>query len=164
MLKNTQSQIRSIGLIHEKLYQSKDFAGINFANYIQDLIAYLFNSTKTDISDIKLDLEIEKCFLSMDTAIPCGLIIHELVMNSLKHAFPNGKGGEIRIQLHTKQDQSLSLVVADNGVGMPQDFTHEKSTSLGLLLVSKLVEQLKGTMEIDRTGGTTFKIDFVNQS
>jgi two-component sensor histidine kinase len=100
--------------------------------------------------------------LGIDTAIPCGLIINELVSNSLKHAFPNGQQGQALIQLHATRDRQYTLVVGDNGAGLPQDLDYRNTRSLGLRLVTTLVKQLEGTIELDRSKGTRFEIVFAN--
>jgi two-component sensor histidine kinase len=99
--------------------------------------------------------------LSIDTAIPCGLIVNELVTNSLKHAFPDGRGGEIRVELRSDGDNKFALMVSDDGVGLPEDLDFRKTESLGLQLVNNLsVVQLEGTIDLDRSGGTVFRITF----
>ena len=99
-------------------------------------------------------------FLGIDTAVPCGLILNELVSNSLKHAFPGGREGEIRIELRLDDDKKFTLMVSDNGVGIPKDLDFRNTESLGLQLVDTLVNQLEGTIELDRSGGTAFKTTF----
>jgi two-component sensor histidine kinase len=146
-------------LVHERLYQSPDLARIDFAEYIQSLANYLFRSYGVNTNAIKLKTNVHDVFLGVDTAIPCGLILNELVSNALKHAFPDGRAGEIRIELRA-DDGQLMLVVSDNGVGFPEDLGFRDTASLGLQLVSTLVDQLEGTIELDRSGGTTFKITF----
>jgi PAS domain S-box-containing protein len=154
-------RIRSMALIHDRLYKSPDLAGIEFREYIESLVTSLFHSYgrpavsfNTDVQDVRL---------SIDTAIPFGLIINELVTNALKHAFPQGRTGEIKVSLTPSQDGGVRLSVADNGVGMPVHIDLEKTTSLGLQLVGILTHQLMGTIEIRREGGTTFSI-FIPQS
>ncbi len=106
---------------------------------------------------IALRLDVDKISLNMDTAIPCGLIIHELVSNSLRYAFPDGMRGEISIAIQ-REDHTLTLVFKDNGIGIPADLDWRDTKSLGLRLVISLVDQLDGTIELDRTAGTAFTI------
>ena len=148
-----------MALVHEKLFQSEDLARVNFAHYIRSLTSYLFGEYgKPGIVSLKRD--IEDVFLDINIAFPCGLIISELVSNSLKHAFPGSRGGEITIALHPLTDNELELIVRDNGVGFPKDLDFRKTESLGMQLVTSLVGQLNGTIALDRRSGTTFTITF----
>ncbi len=160
VFKESQDRIKSMVLIHKKLYQSKDLARIDFAEYIRSLIADLFRSYKADYDLITLKTNIDDVFLGIDTAIPCGLIINELVSNSLKYAFPEDGQGEIRIDLHWEKEGKFTLIVSDSGVGFPKDLDFRNTESLGLQLACTLVDQLQGTIGLDRTGGTKFKIAF----
>jgi PAS domain S-box-containing protein len=161
LFRESQNRIRSMALVHEKLYQSKDCARINFAEYIENLINYLFRAYGVSDRDIALKLEIDnKVSVNIDTAIPCGLIINELVSNALKHAFPDGKIGQIGIALHSDESHHFSLMVRDNGKGLPTNFEFKSIKSLGLQLVNVLANQLKGKVELDRRVGTEFRITF----
>lgn len=160
VFKESQDRIKSMALIHKKLYQSKNLARIDFAEYVRSLIADLFRSYNADYDLITLKTNIDDVFLGIDTAIPCGLIINELVSNSLKYAFPEGGQGEIRIDLHSEKEGKFSLIVSDSGVGFPKDLDFRNTESLGLQLACTLVDQLQGTIGLDRTGGTKFKIAF----
>jgi two-component sensor histidine kinase len=147
-----------LAIIHEKLYQSTDFASINFEEYIQSLVSYLLSYySKTNII---VDIDVEKdIILNMDTAVPCGLIINELVTNSIKFAFPGGKTGKIYIKLHY-EDGSLILLIGDNGIGLPDGMDFENSQKLGFQLVKTLTDQLEGTIQYNGKYGTEFKIKF----
>jgi len=158
--KESQNRIHSMSLIHEKLYQSKDLARIDFAYYIRGLIVHLFQSYRVDTNLISLKTYVEDIYLDINRAIPCGLIINELVTNSIKHAFPGGKKGEISVRLHLNKQGKIALVVSDNGVGFPEDIDFLNIKSLGMQLVNDLTQQLEGTIEFDRKGGTTFNIVF----
>jgi two-component sensor histidine kinase len=160
IFKESQHRVRSMALIHEKLYRSEGLARIDFAEYIRDLSAYLLRSQNAHGRGIGLNIEADDVFLAIDKAVPCGLILNELVSNSLKHAFPNGQTGEIRIELRTDQKQQLILKVGDSGIGFPEDIDFCNTTSLGLQLVNTLVNQLDGTIELSRNNGTEFKIRF----
>ncbi|WP_052402912.1 sensor histidine kinase [Methanococcoides methylutens] len=154
----SRSRVMSMSLIHEELYQSTDMESINFADYIQKLSAELISSYSLD-KDIELELRVEDIFLSMDTAIPLGIIINELVTNSLKHAF-EGMSGKICIDLKHGDENKFILFVSDNGVGFPEGIDYKKSTSLGLQLLKTLVDQIGGTIDMDRNCGTAFTIIF----
>ena len=160
MLRESQNRIRAMALVHEKLYQSKDLTKVNLAEYLQKEVADLFRSYGVSSEAIKLKIDTDDVFLNIDTAIPCGLIINELVSNSLKHAFPDGREGEIRIEVRSEGDGQFTLIVGDNGVSFPKDLDFRNTETLGLQLVTTLVAQLGGTIELERDGGTTFKIKF----
>jgi PAS domain S-box-containing protein len=162
----TQGRVRSMALIHEVLYQSEDLSKIDFVEYIRNLGAYLLQSYGIKSNKVKLNIDVENTSMGIDNAIQCGLIINELVSNSLKHAFPGRKKGEIRISLHLNDNgrdasgRPYTLTVGDNGVGLPKGLDFQNTESLGLEIVTTLVKQLKGTIELDRNGGTAFKIVF----
>ncbi len=160
MLKESQNRIKSMALIHEKLYQSESLASINFKDYIETLVHTLFRAYRTSTDRIDLNLEVEDVSLDVDTAIPCGLIINELVSNALEHAFPGGREGEITIALHPVNGV-IELVVSDNGVGLPEDFDFQTTETLGLHLVRLLAEnQLEGEINVDQGRGISFRIRF----
>ncbi len=159
MFKNGQSRIRSMAMVHEKLYESADLAGIDFAEYVQSTTSYLFSLHGVS-GVVRLDIDIKDIFLDVSTAIPCGLIINELVSNSLKYAFGDGREGEILIKLYSDKAGKLTLVVEDDGIGFSKDVDFRKTESLGMQLVIMLVEQLGGAIELDRSKGTAFKITF----
>jgi PAS domain S-box-containing protein len=158
--KESQDRIRSMSLIHEKLYQSRDLARIDFGEYTRSLVDNLFHSYRIDTKKITPIIDVEGVSLGVDHAIPCGLIINELVSNCLKHAFPDGKG-KVRITLHSISENEIELAVIDNGVGIPGDIDFGTTRTLGLSLVSILAEdQLNGKIRIDRVKGTAFYITF----
>jgi two-component sensor histidine kinase len=160
MLKESQNRIRSMALIHERSYQSENLADIDFHEYIASLVRGLFRSYNATADRVSLVIEVEDVSLGMDTAVPCGLIINELVSNSLKHAFPRGRKGEIKIVLRSVCEL-IELTVADNGVGISEDVDFRTTESLGLDLVTTLAEyQLGGEITLDRTEGTVFCITF----
>jgi PAS domain S-box-containing protein len=160
IFKDSQNRIKSMALIHDKLYQSKDLASIDFAEYIENLASHLFNTYSVSSSAIKFVADIKDVPLDINTAIPCGLIINELISNSLKYAFPDGQEGEILIKLYASKEDTSTLIVSDKGIGLPEDLDFRNTESLGLQVVVALVEQLKGTIELDRSEGTAFKIVF----
>ncbi|MCX9012701.1 MAG: PAS domain S-box protein [Candidatus Methanoperedens sp.] len=157
MFKDCQNRVISMSLVHEKLYYSKDFTKIDFNEYVNDMVDGLFESY--GLGRVVLKTEIEDT-LDMDSAIPCGLIVNELVTNSLKYAFPDGRKGEIRIALK-KTGGEMGLTVGDNGIGFPEELDFRKTESLGLQLVNLLVNnQLEGHINLDRSKGTEFQIRF----
>jgi len=160
IFQESQNRVRSMALVHERLYQSQDLARIDFAEYVRNLASYLFRSYDVNTNVIQLKIKVDDVFLGVDTAIPCGLMINELVSNSLKHAFPDGKEGEIGIELCADDEGQFTLMVRDNGVGFPQDLDFQNTKSLGLQLVNTLAAQLEGTIELDRSGGTAFEMTF----
>jgi len=160
MFTESSNRIRSMSLIHQKLYQSEDATTVDFDGYVRDLIAALLHSYGVDHNAIRVNLEIDRRGLTMDSAIPCGLIINELVSNSLKHAFPAGRNGEINIAMSSDSGDSITLVVADNGIGFPQDLDFHNAESLGLQLVATLAGQLDATIALNRDAGTEFTIKF----
>jgi two-component sensor histidine kinase len=160
ILRESRSRIKSIALVHEKLHMSEDLEKLDFAEYASDLLTDLFGTYGAHQKDIMVHTHIEDTFLGIDTAIPCGLIINELTSNALKHAFPDGMKGEVWIDLCPLRDKTYTLVVRDNGVGLPQGFSLDKTKSLGLKLVRDLTKQLDGKMEIETGHGTMFHITF----
>lgn len=160
--KESKNRVKSMSLIHEQLYQSKNLTKIDFEKYIKNLtinLLYLYSGNPDDIS---IKISAKNVFMSVGKAIPCGLIINELVSNSLKHAFPDDKKGEILIDLRLEEDNIYSLIVKDNGIGFPEKYNHQNIDTLGLQLVDMLAQQLKGCFEFDSNHGTTFKITFPN--
>jgi len=159
--KESQNRVKLMALFHEKLYQPKNLAEIDFGEYIRSIVTNLFHSYGSNPDVIALQTDInDTSLLDVDTAIPCGLIINELVSNSLKHAFTAGRKGKVCIDFRLENDNKFMLTVSDNGVGMLDDLDFRNTKSLGLQLVNTLVEQLEGTIDLDRNGGTAFKIKF----
>jgi PAS domain S-box-containing protein len=160
ILTESQNRVKSIALIHEKLYRSAEMIRLDFAEYVGDLVLDLFRTYGVHQEGINVYTNIEDIHLEVDTAIPCGLIINELVSNVLKHAFPTGTAGEVSIALARTGPDALLLTVSDNGIGFPVGFNWHQSPSLGLKLVKDLARQLDGSVEVDSTSGTTFRITF----
>ncbi len=164
VLEDSQNRIGAMALIHEKLYQSHSLAKIDFADYIKNLANNLFSSYNINEKRIRAKLCVENAFLNLDTAIPCGLLINELVSNSLKHAFPGARSGEISgeitIDFSLVADGQLRLSVRDNGVGLPEGFESHSPNSLGLRLIRALTRQLRGQLEIHNKEGAVFQITF----
>lgn len=161
ILKSCKNQIISMALVHKTLYKSRDLANIDFHEYIDSLAKRLFQSYGVSTDRIKLKIDIDNVSFGVDASMRCGLIISELVSNSLKYAFPEDKEGEIKIALHSKNRNKLELTVSDNGIGLPEDLDIKKTETLGLKMVDIFVEDmLKGKTELNRTGGTEYRITF----
>lgn len=159
IFRDSQSRVKSMAIIHEKLYQSSNFSEIDFKGYIDSLTSYLFQSYPINPSKIKFESDIDDITLSMDTAIPCGLIINELVSNSLKYAFPDDRDGKIKIKLKSIDDHFV-LEIEDNGIGFPENFDIKATESLGLKLVYSLTKQIDGQLELLVNEKTKFRIIF----
>ena len=161
MYKDSQNRIISMSLIHEKLYHSGDIARIDIKEYIRDLVAGLFESYGVNTGKVALNIKAENISLGINSAIPCGLIINEIVSNSLKYAFPGDKRGEIKIDLRSIEGNYFELLISDNGIGLPKEMDIKKTDSWGLRLVSILAEnQLQGELTVNRNYGTEFRIKF----
>ena len=161
MIKDSQNRIASMALIHEKLYKSENLSKIDFKEYIEDLVSGLFESYGVSQSKVALNVSIDNIPMGIDLAIPCGLIINELVSNSLKYAFPGKKYGEINISLRSIGGDMIELLTGDNGIGIPEDLDVRNTESLGLHIVNILVKnQLHGEITLNKDRGTEFKIDF----
>lgn len=163
ILRESQDRIKSMSFVHESLYQSKTLSEVNFSEYIQNISRNLFHSYSRPTGGIALNFDLEEVLLNLDTSIPCGLIINELVSNSLKYAFHGREKGVVSISFSKLTDGKLKLIVSDDGIGLPEGFDIENAESLGLQLVTTLVNQVSGKMEIERKGGTTFNIVFKEQ-
>jgi len=158
MFEESQNRIHSMALLHEGLYRSNDLAQIDFKTYIEQLASHLFHSYGIMTQRVRLRLTVEQLYLNLDTAVPCGLVINELVSNSLKYAFPDGRRGEIHIEVRSQPPNFIELTVADDGVGMASGF--DQRQSLGLRLVRTLGEQLSASTEIRPAPGTMLRLTF----
>lgn len=159
IFKESQSRARSMALIHEKLYMNDDNKKIDFGSYIHELINELFRTYADQPGNVFLELEIDSYKLDVNTAIPLGLVINELVSNSLKHAFPDNRTGIIKVEFHRENNEFI-LTLSDDGIGLPEGFKIENANSMGLILVKNLVEQVDGILELVRKPGTKFTIRF----
>jgi two-component sensor histidine kinase len=159
IFRESQDRVRSMALIHERLYKSGDLSRINFGEYVRNLTAYLVRSYGVRGNPVGLEIDVSDILLSIDVAIPCGLIINELVSNALKYAFQDGRRGTIKVSIR-KEGKEYTLCVADDGVGMPADVDYRNHSSLGLQLVNTLVAQLDGDIALDAVKGTAFTIRF----
>lgn len=156
----SQNRVRTMSLIHEKLYQSKDLAEIDFSQYINHLAKHLVHSYRTASANISLNVQCEPVRFDVDTAVSCGLILNELISNALKYAFPENQPGELNVNLWKAEGQSVHMVVADNGVGFPADLDPHHTQSLGMQIVGTLVEQLNGTLSMENNHGSRVEIVF----
>ena len=154
-LRDTRSRVESMALVHEKLYESGDLAKIDFGEYVRTLAGHVLRAYERIP---RLHIEASPIVVDADTVIPCGLIVNELVSNSMKYAFRDRDPGEIRIELHRKNDQEIVMRVSDDGVGFPPDLDFRRTESLGMQLVVDLTRQLQGTVELRRDRGTCFEI------
>lgn len=160
MLEENQNRIQSMALVHELLYQSEDLAAVDFSKYIRRMVDHLFRSYGVNERQIRLLTELDPIALELDDALPSGLLINEVISNSLKHGFPDGRSGEVRIQLRCPSAATVVLALSDNGVGMPRELDWITSRSLGLRLVRALAQQLRAELEIRSQDGTEVKLVF----
>jgi two-component sensor histidine kinase len=163
MFEECQNRILAMSLVHEKLYKSQDIANVDFKEYIKTLLHDVFWSYGYGFGTgrIKLKMNVDDVSFGVSDAMSCGLIINELVSNSLKHAFPEGRSGEVSVSLRSTGKDKFELVVGDDGVGMPQHLDFRSVETLGMHLIILMAEdQLRGTIELDITDGTEFKVLF----
>ncbi len=163
----TQLRIRSLALVHEKLYRSKNISEINSLEYIKNLVTNIFDTYKFDMNNTDVKLDIDDIKLTVDKAVPIGLLLNELLTNIIKYAFPKDKIPKshnkfVEIAFKNKDNSKLELLVSNNGVGLPDSFNIENSDSLGLKIVSSLVFQIDGELIINPKNNTEFRIIFSN--
>jgi two-component sensor histidine kinase len=159
VLRDSQTRVRSMALIHEQLYRSDDLAHIDFADYTNELVDHLNRTLGSRSERIQLSLDIRPLRLSLDLAIPCGMIVNELVCNALEHAFPENLSGEIRVTFR-RDDDTYRLTVADTGVGMRGSLSSKQATTMGLKVVQALTRQIHGQLEHECQGGSVFTVSF----
>ena len=164
MFNDSKGRVKSMALIHEKLYRSENLSEINFGEYVDSLCKYLMSTISGSLGRITIVNHVEDIRLGIDAAVPCGLIINELVMNSLKYAFPEGRAGEIEISCRLGADGWVDLRVSDNGIGIPAGFDIADTSSLGMQLVKSLTEQLDGRLGFDNDGGLTVRVEFFSKA
>jgi two-component sensor histidine kinase len=160
MLQENQNRIHSMALLHEILYQSEDLAVVDFSKYVRRMVDHLFRSYGVDNRQIRLHAELNPVALELDDALPCGLLISEVISNSLKHGFPEGQEGEVAILLRPQSPTTVALVLSDDGAGLPAGMDWSTTRSLGLRLVRALASQLRASLEIRSQGGTEVKLVF----
>ncbi len=157
---DSKDRIKSMALAHEKLYQSENLSDVNISSYVDSLVDHLIVSAGRGPKHIELTKQIEELVLSLQTISPLGFILTELVSNCLKHAFPRDRRGRISLQLRRINGDHCEVVVADDGIGFPEDFNLERPCTLGLELVKIFVQQLKGQIEILPCEGAAIKVTF----
>jgi PAS domain S-box-containing protein len=160
LIGESQNRIRSMALIHQTLYESKNFTHVNFGSFLDALVPTLVSTYAVGSPRFKLAIDEQEVLLPINAAAPCGLIMNELISNALKHAFPHDREGTIKIHLASENGDHVLLSVRDDGVGIPEDVDVEGATTLGLQLVTLLVEQLAGELEIQRANPTLFSVRF----
>jgi PAS domain S-box-containing protein len=160
MLTDCQSRVKSMALIHQTLYQSKDFARVDFANFLNSLALALINLYRVDPNRISLSIEADQVLLPIDAAVPCGQVVDELLSNAFRHAFPEGRRGTITVALSRDGRSNVALSVTDDGIGIPASVDMRSHATLGLRLVSLLTDQLRGTLSLRRADPTRFLLQF----
>ena len=159
---DVRDRIRSMALVHEKLYQSESLAGVDFAEYTSSLLDYLWRAHDSSLSRVRLNRELQSVSISVETAVPCGLILNELVSNALKHAFQGRTEGEVTVTLRQALNGLICLRVSDNGTGLPPGLDWWQAPTLGLRLVKMLAGQLNGSLGVKSGEGTEFQLTFTN--
>jgi two-component sensor histidine kinase len=160
VLRDVTHRVRSMAMVHEKLYESADLAQVDFAQYARSLLGYLWSAHGNVAAGVRLTLDLEPVTLPVNSAVPCGLILNELVSNALKHAFSDCREGEVAVSLRSSAQGRVRLSVRDNGKGMPAGFDWRGARSLGLRLVQMLAGQLRAVVEVSSGGGTELGISF----
>ena len=163
-LRECQNRVASMALIHDKLYRARDLAQVSFGEYVRDLTNNILTSYALPARSVRVRFDIDDLSLSLDYAVPCGLILNELMSNCLKHAFPVGHAGTVYIGFHAEAEEELCLVVRDDGVGVPADVDLGRTSSLGWRLIRALVEQLGGVVQCQTAGGMSVEIRFARQN
>jgi two-component sensor histidine kinase len=164
VLLESRQRVESMAMIHERLYSHEDVDRLDFRQYVEELALELFRAYCINPNLVRLRLDLEPICLDLNQAIPCGLILNELVSNCLKHAFPDERAGELLVALRCDDDDRVTLTVADNGVGLPPELDWPKSQSLGLRIVNILARQLMGSIQQEAGSGAGFSLIFQNSA
>jgi two-component sensor histidine kinase len=160
-LEECQGRIHAVAIVHEAIYSARDYARVPISNYVRSLASGIFHALNAAVRDIGLELEIGDLQLPVDKAIPCGLILNELISNAVRHAFPPGRsGGVVHVQVSLTPDSKMEVVVADNGAGLPTGFSADACSSVGMQVVCALVEQIDGHLRVAQHEGTQFIVTF----
>jgi len=159
-LEECRTRVQAIALIHEQLYQSSDYARVPFDQYAKNLASSVFRASTQPVSNVRLELQVDQIALAVDQAIPCGLVLNELITNALKHGFSDGRAGTVRVEFNRTADGLARLAVRNDGISLPLGFESRNSPSLGLHLVSTLASQLNAELEVVRDAGTLFQLTF----
>ena len=160
LLKESQHRIRSMAMIHESLYGSDNFSRIDFAQYLEKMVSRLLRSYSIKEDLIKCEVIADEIYLEISRAIPCGLIVNELVSNALKHAFPGGAGGTIQVRMSSDEQGRISITVSDDGVGFQREEEPQEPDTMGMRLLEGLIQQLQGSIEWTSNGGTSITVRF----
>lgn len=160
IINECKDRVRSMSIIHENFYQSDDLTRIDFGQYLKNLLTNLVLSYGINTEKIGIELNVKNTFLSIDIAIPCGLLINELISNALKHAFPGETTGKISIEMYSTDNVNFTLKIKDDGIGIPESIDFKNTDTLGMELITTLTSQLEGTIELNRSEGTEFIIKF----
>ena len=163
MFEDCQGRIRSMAMIHERLYHSQKLASIDFGQHLRELATELVGSHSGAARNVRLQSEADPVSVHIGQAIPLGLIANELISNALKHAFPSGRAGLLRVVFRASESGQLLLSVSDDGVGLPRDFDLEKGHTLGLRMIRDLARQIRAQPAVRSNGGTTFEISFAQE-
>lgn len=161
-----KNRVRAMGLIHEKLFKSEDLTQINIKDYLESIVNHLTYSYDVNIHRVKIHTKMENIYFNIETALPCGLLVNEIVSNSIKHAFPGQRHGEILLELKElkelkeENNDNYMLVISDNGIGIAPEYDCEEKQGLGFKLIDALVLQLEGKIELDRSKGTKYTVYF----
>ena len=158
---DSQHRVHAMSLIHQKLYSSDNVSSIDISLYIRELVSYLADSFSNG-QRIRFEFDVEPLELDVSQAVPVGLILNEAITNSIKYAFPNERNGIVTISLSSNADQTCTLTISDNGIGIPVHFNNKRPGSLGMSLIEGLCEDLAGNFSIENNNGTTIKISFVH--
>ena len=157
-LKDSKNRVKSMLLLHDGFSKSDDFAAIDFSQYVKSLIKHIINAYKVDVDKIKVDNKVDGIMLDIDAAIPCGLLVNELLTNAVKNAFPKGSGGKVSIEFRLDNQDNYFLTIKDDGIGLPNGLDFKNSETMGFKLVNTLVNQLKGSIIVSQDAGTSFQI------
>ena len=160
--RETKNRVNVMAMVHEEIYKSKDLSSIEVGDYIENLLKSLYRTYITNTELVKLEMDVEAINIDIDNAIPLGIIINELITNSLKYGFPEGKKGKVNLSLFSKNEDYI-LIESDNGIGIPEEIDFKNAETLGLQLVNTLVSQINGDIELNRNNGTEFIIKFRNK-
>jgi PAS domain S-box-containing protein len=160
LFRDIHDRVQSMALVHERLYRSESLAEVDFGDYARSLLSHLWRSQGASAARIQLKLDLDPVSLSVETAVPCGLILNELAGNAFKHAFAGRAAGGVTVSLHTEPDGRVRLCVGDDGAGLPQGLDWRQARSLGLRLVQMLATQINGAVEMRSGAGTEFAVTF----
>ncbi|MHB8094357.1 MAG: response regulator [Candidatus Aminicenantales bacterium] len=162
-LREGQTRIRTMSLVHEKLYHSGDLSNIDLSDYVRSLAVHLFHIYLSDTDQVRLETDFDEVMMEVDSAVPCGMILNELISNALKHAFPDGRKGVLRIGLNRRAGGVVEIRVEDNGIGLPEGLDFRQPGTFGLQVVNLLAGQLEAKFEHERGGGTAFTVSFCDR-